>query len=627
MPVTARPGSQYRAHEGPDEQHPVPTTGVVSEGDPAREHEPGQPFDDTRSPLTAPLRAALVAAWLSVLLQTAGPALGVVEGAEPAFTSWPLLAAVGALPVMAATWYATGGQTAAAAGLLGALAVLAPGRALSDLQIVVDTAVTARPELLVPTTLEPLPASGGAVALLASHLATLLAGVLAALGATSRDRAVPGADAVGTPDGRADELPGTRRQGLLALALCAGVLASAGLLQAPFHSDDPYLWPQMFLDAPMLVAFGAMLTALAVPLLAALAAGSAEPATARGGLLGVAFGVVALALPPVVAALATPTLDVSLGPVLAVVAAGALLGLAVPAGRTEGPAVSDTPPGTAEVVLPEQNRLHTVAAVLGLLTAVAAVLGAVLPQLEVPENATRPPAYAFRVLLLAGLVVGGLAATLLAQRVAATVRPAFVVAWTAVPMAGVGALDVAITASDLPGVDTGPGTWAAGAALALALAAGCCAALAGGVERDEIDLTALAVDRRLAALSVVQALLALAAFGLPLATSETYTAPGLWVGFRTASWGLACGLVAVLAAAALAPRSRPVRAVPLLLGAAVVLLVRLGELPLTVGRAADLRPGPGAWAAVLCLVALLAGAALAATGARRMSQDAPRGVG
>ena len=67
-----------------------------------------------------------------------------------------------------------------AAGVLVGSALLAPGRALGDLQLVVDALAVARPELLVPVSLAPLSAGMGSWMLLAGHAATAVAGLLVA---------------------------------------------------------------------------------------------------------------------------------------------------------------------------------------------------------------------------------------------------------------------------------------------------------------------------------------------------------------------------------------------------------------------------------------------------------------
>jgi hypothetical protein len=108
------------------------------------------------------------------------------------------------------------------------------------------------------------------------------------------------------------------------------------------------------------------------------------------------------------------------------------------------------------------------------------------------------------------------------------------------------------------------------------------------------------------------ALLAFGAFGLPVLQATGYTAAGLWSNFRFASWGLLFGLVAIVAAALLAPMCRPRRATALLLGAAGVALLRVLQLPLNRSMAQNSSAGPGFLLALACLVALVLAAGVAA---------------
>jgi hypothetical protein len=145
-----------------------------------------------------------------------------------------------------------------------------------------------------------------------------------------------------------------------------------------------------------------------------------------------------------------------------------------------------------------------------------------------------------------------------------------------------------------------------------AVAAACCAALAGSVERDDVDLTELTWRPKILAPAAAAALLAIGAFGLPVLQANGFTPPGLWSDFRFASWGLVFSLVGVLAAALLAPVCRPPRAAALLLGAAGVVVVRLLSLPLNHTITPGTTAGPGMLVAAACLLALLIAASMAA---------------
>ncbi|GGM58868.1 hypothetical protein GCM10012275_32620 [Longimycelium tulufanense] len=553
--------------------------------------------DPPAEPVSA-LRPALGVAVLAALLQTAGPLLGVVNGYEPAFLSWPLLGLLAAAPVVLAGWLAATGRTAMAAGVLAALALFAPGRVLTDLQAGLDPINGARPDLLLPTSLEPVPVAAGMPVLVAGHVAMAVAGVLAT-------RVLP-------------RTTGTARQGLLALALTASVVAATGLALPPFDSDDPYLLPRFVADLPLWPAVGVLLLALAVPVSAALMTGAPDVDAARGGLFGTALATTAVAGPPLVATLLLPDIHPTGGPILALLAAAALAALALAAGRetAEAPGDAGDAGDAGEMALPAASRLHLLAGALALAAGGAAVAGAFLPQLTVMGGLEAPANYAARPLVPAGLLVAALGVALLIRAWAATVRPALAVAWVAVPLAAAGALENALTAVDVDVVDVsvGPGPWAAGLAVVLAVTAGVCAALAGGVERDDVDITALSVDPKVAWTAGVAVVLAAGAFGLPAVAGPDYVSAGLVTQFRTSSWGLLAGLVAVAAACVVAARSRPVRGAALLLGAAALVGVRLLELPLTAGRVAGAGPAGGVWFGIACLVALLAAAAI--SGAR-----------
>ncbi|GDY29257.1 hypothetical protein GTS_08900 [Gandjariella thermophila] len=564
------------------------------------------------------LRAALVAAAVGALLLAAGAIAGVVSPpAPPAFPAWPMLLVLDLLPVVLAGGFLLRGRAGVAAAVLTAFALIAPGRAVADLQLAVDAGLTGRPELLRPTSLAPLHPSLGLWLLLAGHLATGLAGLLAA----SRPGAQPEGAARGEPVARVAPL----RQGRLAVALCLGLAGAVGLVGRPFTSDDPFLVPRAALDAPVAAMAGGLLVAIAVPLAAVLAASSADPATTRGGLLGIATGVFVLAVPPLAATASVAEVHLTWGPPVALAAAVGLAAFAVPAGRAV-PAEDDQPEEPAEVTLPGQARLQTAAGLLAVLTGVAALGGVLAPQLVVPEGVSLPAGYASRLLLPAGLLVSVLGVASLSARLATAVRPALAVAWAAIPLAGAAAGDAVLTASQV-GADVRPGVgaWLTGLAVLGSVAVACCAALAGGVERDDVDLTDVRPNPAATVPAAVAAVLAVGAFGLPALRAPDYVEPGVWSDFRVASWGLLVGLATVVGAAVLAPLCRPARRTALLLGAAGVVGVRLLEMPLTGARAEGASAGPGTWLAVACALALLVGALTSARSGTRTAEDGARG--
>jgi hypothetical protein len=534
--------------------------------------------------------------------------------APPAFPAWPLLLVLDLLPAVVAAGFLLRGRPGVAGAVLTAYALLAPGRAVADLQLAADAGLTGRPELLRPTSLAPLHPAPGLWLLLAGHLATALAGLLAA-----------GRVGASEDGGRGEAVArmAPLRQGRLAAALCLGLAAAVGLVGRPFFSDDPFLVPRAAMDAPAWAMAGGLLIGLAVVLAAVLAVSAADPATARGGLLGVATGVLALAVPPLVATAVVPGLHLTWGPPVALLAAAGLAGFAVPAGRAL-PVEDDRREERTEVTLPGQARLQTAAGLLAVLTGVAALGGVLAPQLVVPEGMSLPEGYASRLLLPAGLLVGLLGLASLSGRLANAVRPALAIACAAVPLAGAAAVDAALTASQIgDDVRPGVGTWLTALAILGSVAVAGCAAVAGGVEREEVDLTDVRPNPGATVPAALGALLAVGAFGLPALRAPDYVDPGVWSDFRVASWGLLVGLATVVGAAVLAPLCRPARRTALLLGAAGVVGVRLLEVPLTGARAEGASAGPGTWLAVACALALLVGALLSARGAASGSVPDP----
>lgn len=533
------------------------------------------------------------------------------------FAAWPLLAALALVPAVAALWLF---RTAppVAAGLILGLAALAPGRAVLDVQLIADAALAARPELVVPTSLAPLRPGPGLAVLLAGHLLTGLAGVLVlARSAREADREDPAARTAGDPVGEEVAGRGTPRQGLLLSVLGFGLVASVGLVAPPFHSATGFLPARSAFDGPGWALAGTMLLAVSVPVAGCLLAASASRGRACGGLLGVAAGVSAVSAPALAAGLFSTDLSAAPGPVLTLVAAAGLALLAGPAGRS---LIRDPAVPRPDLVLPAATRLHRLAGAVALLAAGLAAAAVLAPALRVPPGTAEPVLAQGRLLVPAAFVLAGLGVVLLwSPPAAVVVRPALSVAWVVGPLAALALLDPALTASDVPGVRLGAGSWCAAAVVVVAAAAGVCAALAGGVERDDVDLSALAergTDRPLQLCGAAAALFAVPALALPLARAEGYHLTAIASGSQNpgaqlSSWGLLAGLVAVVLATVVAPRCRPARAVALLAGAGLLVIVRLAELPLVVARLEGAVPAAGVWFSLAVLVLLAFGAGLA----------------
>ncbi|MEU4802055.1 hypothetical protein [Actinosynnema sp. NPDC023587] len=524
---------------------------------------------DLTSPAHTKIRLVVGLAAAGGLCGAIGPAISVVDGsAPPAYPAWPLLAVLALLPAGVSGYFLRRGQEVTAAAVLVPAGVFAVGRFLADLQVVADPLIAARPELFRPDSLIPPTPTAGAWLLLAGHVLTLVAGVLAATGA---------------------DQDGDRSQ-RFGLPATAGVVAAVGLFTAPYSSSDAFIPAAGPLDAPPLPLVGGLLVLLAVPVLAVLAASSADADARRGGLLGLAAVLVAVAAPGLVTALAVDEVDVTPGPFLVLAAAAAL--------------VRSTAETTEHALeLPGRRRLHLITAALGVAAGAAAALGALTDHLHVPGVAA-PTDYAARLLWPAAVAVALLA--LLPKA-----RPAFIAATATVPLAAGLALDAAFNATRVPSVEPAAGVWFTALAVVLAAAAAITAALAGAVERDEEGAERVPPPLPLLAVGLVAALLAFGAFALPVLEAPGYV-PITAFGLRVGSWGLLIALVAVLGAVWLALVSRPARGAALLFGAACVTATRALEYPLSESRVAGTAPGPALWLALATTLALLIAATLSA---------------
>ncbi|MQA13289.1 MAG: hypothetical protein GEV09_03700 [Pseudonocardiaceae bacterium] len=555
--------------------------------------------------------ALLVAGAFALAVAPLLPVVTAADGAPAGagFPAWPLLVVLAALPACAALVLMSRGAAPAAAGVIAGVAALAPGRALLDSQLLADAGLAARPELLVPTSLAPLQPGPAVPVLLAGHLLTIVAGILALIGARHAERADV---AVPADAGSLELIPaggGGTRQGLLVGVLVLGTAAGAGMLVAPFGSDNAYLLGRSALDAPGWTLAGGVLLALMAPTAACLLASAGDNSRAGGGLLGVALGVTAVTAPPVAAGLTMPALRPAWGPVLALLAAvGLIVSAAVLRHRP------DVREPARELVLPGADRLHRLAAVAALLAGALALGAAVLPAIAAPAGVSAPAVSAARVLVPAGAMLLALGASLLLlARRAGVLRPALAVSWVAVPLVAGPVLDTVFTAGEIADVGFGPGAWVTAAAVPVAAVAGLLAALAGGVERDDVDLAVLAArgaDRPVLVAGLAAAVLAVPAFGLPVATGPDYRATAIATGSGIAAWGLVTGMVAVVLAAVVAARCRPVRSAAMFAGAGFVVTVRLAELPLVASPIAGAGPAPGTWASLACLVVLAVGVAV-----------------
>jgi hypothetical protein len=542
----------------------------------------------------------------------------VVDSPPPAFGSAALLLVLAVAPAVAALLFVLFGRAPVGAGVLTGAALLAPGLAIIDAQFLRDGLLVARPELMVPTSLAPLTPAAGLWLLLGGHVATFAAGVLAA----GRAGADESSDYYATLDRTSSVAARGRAMGW---AMAFATVSVAGLvLLPPYRSDNAFLVAHNLVGSPVLVMVGGMVVAVTLLLGGVLAAGTARPPLARGMVIGLFLALAWLVVPQLAAIVSVDWLHMDRGgPLIALIPMALLILVlwAIPAlSRAERAELR-------EGVLPpdlqlETSPLHLVTGVLGVLTGVAALGGAV-GALLVIDGAVQPESYANRQLVPAGLLVIVLGAALF-TRWAGLVRPAFVVSLAAVAVVGLAALDAAFTGTTVSGpaisvpvvtteVRVGAGVWFAGIAIVLAVAAAIAAAVAGGAERDEVDLTERTLHTRIAVPLGAAVLFAVGAFGLPVLTAPDFAAPGIWTEFRLASWGLLIGLAVVVVAAVVASMARPPRAAALLFGAAALVGVHLLELPMTSDRATGAQAGAGTWLSLACIVALVVAAVVAVT--------------
>ncbi|GAA3842216.1 hypothetical protein GCM10022243_05750 [Saccharothrix violaceirubra] len=508
----------------------------------------------------------LVAAVLAVVgaaLTALGGMLGVIDS-PPAFASWWLLLLT-ALPTVAVVARFRGDDLA---GALAVLAAVEVGRTLVDLQFLVDPTMTARPELARLSALSPPPVTAGFWVVVAGHACVIAAGLLV-LGAVTTE-------------------PREERTRFAPPAL-AGAVAAVGLAMTPFGSDDAFVPVRAALDAPGVVLAGGLLLVVLVPVIGVVAASSARP---EGPFAGLAAALVALALPPLVSGFVVDGLHVGFAPFLLLVAAAVFL-------LPQRPAVE------RDLALPGPRRLHVAAAVLGLLAAAGAVVGALTDQLVLPAGLPAPVDFASRPLWPAAVLVATGALVLLGN---AAARPALIVSLAAVPLAAVPALDAVASATRVASVQAGAGAVFAALSVVVAAAAAVVGAVAGAVEREEADASVPPAPLPLLGLVLIGLLLTAGALVLPVIEAPGLTPIGALSG-RIGSWGLLAAFVAVAAAGLVALKARPARASALLLGAAGVLVVRVLEYPLTSGRAESAAPGPGFWLALAAAAAFLASSA------------------
>ncbi|SMC67276.1 hypothetical protein [Lentzea albidocapillata] len=546
---------------------------------------------ENQTPAAARLRTSWALAAAGSLLLTLGPLLGVVDGAEPAFTSWPLLALLALLPPVVAGVLLMRGRPFVAAGLIAAAGVFAVGRLLSDFQIVLDAMDVARPELFRPDTLVAVTPSTGVWLLIAGHVLVIAGGALSA------GRAGMPADESEPPT-------------LVAFPVLIAAIAAIGLLGKPIISIDPFQLDRGPWELPVLGLIGGLLVAVAAPLATALAASSPDPDTRQGGTIGVSLSLLAVVVPPLAVGTVAPGLSISAGSVSVFTAA--LLLPAVPLlGRTLR-LLRGKRDETHDPELPSVGRMHVTAGVFAVLAAVAMLVGALLPQLVLTTGGTAPGLASVNLLWVAGLAFGVLGLLLFVPAAAAVVRPALLGGYLAMQLAAAGMTEVVVAASQVGVAQPGAGFWLMVVEAPLGLLALACTGLAGAIEREnagEVKKEQVPVTELGAVL--LAGLFAVGAFVLPTMRGDRYTSPTLIPDSDPAvSWTLLISLTLLIMTLVLAFRSRPARGAATLAGTALLLGVRALELPLTGDRVEGAVAAPGTWLALASIAALLVAAGL-----------------
>ncbi|MEU0466477.1 hypothetical protein ABZ215_20950 [Amycolatopsis sp. NPDC006131] len=148
---------------------------------------------DTATAGRSPSVAAYVVGAVSAVLLAVGAAVPVVNGVARGFNSVPLLVVLAVAPMAVVAVLALKGRHQTAAGVLAAVAALAPGRLVLDLILLTDPVRAARPELFRLHSLADPGTAPGLWLLLAGHVAAIAAGVMATRAAA------PKADTPWTP--------------------------------------------------------------------------------------------------------------------------------------------------------------------------------------------------------------------------------------------------------------------------------------------------------------------------------------------------------------------------------------------------------------------------------------------
>ncbi|MFB9727871.1 hypothetical protein [Haloechinothrix salitolerans] len=545
---------------------------------------------------------AVVLAGVAALAQSVAALVGVVTGAEPAFLAWPLLVLFAALPAGFAFLLVVRGMSGNAAGVLAGAGLIAACGVVADMQVAIDATRMARPELLLPQ-IEVSPAWWSLGLLLAGKLLAAVAGVAALRSARL------------LPDDTSDRE--RVRQPLALLAAAFGLLVGLGALLSPYTSTDPLLLDSAALDGPPFVLAGAVLLAIAVPVVAALGVANRAGGVVTGILGGLALGGLPLAVLPLVAAWRLAFVHPTVGPVLVLVGVGGLASLATMPNRWLVGLLArraDGVGGDGDAHVPPPRVLYAIAGGLAIVASASAIAGA-MTSLVIGPDGREVGSPAQFLLYPVGLGLGLLGVAAFLPAVTAWVRPIFSVAWTGALLVGTQVLSVPIAADELP-IETTPGAagwWTFGTVVMTVLLA-VCSLVAGVVEREETGRSPAVADAEVSGGiggmligggSVLAGALVFGAFLLPVVRSPDYVPSALTGEIDVAFWGVLLVTLAVLGALGLVPRSGQASAVGLLTAVTGVVGLRLLE-SYAVGRRYDVTIGLGAWFAIGAIVVLVA---------------------
>lgn len=554
---------------------------------------------------------------LGGVLVSLAPLAGAVSAdSGPTLGAQPAAAILAGLLALAAPLLAVvllrGGRVLGAVGVLGGWAAAAFAAAVADLQLFIRPIDANRFELFRPASASALHADAGSVLVIVGHVLAVLAGLIA-MWSTRRAALLDDPDGFdigllggGEVDSRGTSLAGKAGRTTTTLVTAAAAVAAAALFASPLSSTDPVVLVSAVVESPRVVLLATALLMVSVLVVVALALVSTSVPTGAGAVAGVALGALAAFAPRLLASVFIGRIGVGAGSVLGTLAAAVLLLCSVVLARSSRRSPNKPAADRAEtdIHLPELDRMHQLTAVTGLLAGLASVVAALLPVLSTPEGTAQPHIYFGRVLLVAGIVLAAVCAGMLTGGFGSAFRPVVAVLWVAPVLGATSVLQAVLVATTVSGVGAGSGAWVAALAVLACVACGAVAGLAGAVERDDVDVSGERRTPRLVlGVAAVAGCLILLAMALPLYSGSGASAAAVFTSsWGWDSWGLVVVAATLLCALALAVLSRPPRALALLAGIELVLLVHLVSWPLTSARLVSSSLGPGVVFVVLAVV-------------------------